>query len=569
MEEPRNPIKGRECRHATYSVAMDNRSDALVVKEYIHYPDGTRKPNLLIVENYKREFYVTKDGLQTHKDKLEWEKRNNVNVFKCTQLELPSAVARALRMRGTSNQGLRYLARSPFIYGIDIGTPSLIRQDYVGRWKDCVGSKATVAALDIETDVWGTDEIIMVGLTFGSRCIVTVTEWFFKGAVRDGKRFQEITDPIAEIHAKFDDLLGKYKKDRNITLEVVISKTPAEACKLIMDRAHEWQPDFVSIWNVNFDLPYITRTLEAGGYDLATVMSDPRVPAKYRHYRYKEGASQKITQSGKITPIHPADRWHTASHPASFYFIDSMCTYKKLRIAAGNEPSYSLDAILKSKLNLGKLKFTETDHLQGLAWHQRMQRLHKVEYVIYNIFDCIALELLDEKTGDISSAFPVQCGVSEYRCFSQNPRRIADDLHYYCLDNNLVMGSTSDEMVTELDKMVISMDGWIVTLPAFLATGEGLSVIRELPSTRSMIFAHNSDLDIAGTYPEEEYLLNISKETTAMEMARIRDVPEWMQREFGINLNGGVANAVELCTTMFKVPSPDQMLEAFRRDMCV
>jgi hypothetical protein len=223
------------------------------------------------------------------------------------------------------------------------------------------------------------------------------------------------------------------------------------------------------------------------------VFSDPRVPAKYRHFKYKEGSSQKITQGGKVTPIHPADRWHVATCPATFWFIDSMCTYKKLRIAAGNEPSYALDAILHTHLDLGKLKFTETDHLTGLGWHMEMQRLYKLEYIIYNIFDCIALELLDEKTGDISSAFPVQCGVSEYRSFSQNPRRIADDLHFYCLNNDLVMGSTSDEMVTELDKHVIDMNGWIVTLPAFLATGNGLPIIRELPATRSMFFAHNSD----------------------------------------------------------------------------
>jgi hypothetical protein len=74
-------------------------------------------------------------------------------------------------------------------------------------------------------------------------------------------------------------------------------------------------------------------------------------------------------------------------------------------------------------------------------------------------------------------------------------------------------------------------------------------------------------LDIAGTYPEEEYLLNISKETTAIELARIHEVSEDTQREFGLNLNGGISNAVELCVGMFKLPSPDELLKQFRLDM--
>lgn len=74
-----------------------------------------------------------------------------------------------------------------------------------------------------------------------------------------------------------------------------------------------------------------------------------------------------------------------------------------------------------------------------------------------------------------------------------------------------------------------------------------------------------SDADIASTYPNGEIILNLSKETTMMELARIKGVTGAQQRLVGINLTGGPANAIEIMTEVLHVPTPVEMLELYRQ----
>lgn len=68
-------------------------------------------------------------------------------------------------------------------------------------------------------------------------------------------------------------------------------------------------------------------------------------------------------------------------------------------------------------------------------------------------------------------------------------------------------------------------------------------------------------LDIEGTYPSIEMVANISKETTLREMGRIRDMSEADRRVIGINMSGGVVNAVEILNQAVGVPTLSQWLD--------
>lgn len=444
-------VKGYECRNVTYCPSRNRPNDLLVVKEYIHTNDNRRIPRIGKIFDYKREFWVTKEGYRKHKDKLEWDLESRLQRYTSTQIRLPEAIARALGKPGVK-QPLRQLANSPYLYGCDIGPGPLLKKEYATRYPDCIHPEASVAVLDIETDVlYGTEDIILITLSFKDRVITAATRQYV------GK----MVDPEATIQRAFEKYLGEYKASRNINLEIIITDTPGQAVKAVIDKAHEWMPDFVIFWNMNFDLPKMIAALEKEQYSLGDVFSDPSVPYEYRFFKYTEGPSQKVTASGKVMALHPADRWHVADFPASFYFLDAMCLYKRIRTAKGNEPSYSLDAILKKNLALGKLKFEEADHVAGLAWHQLMQDQYKAEYAVYNIFDCIGVELLDEKTGDVSRAFSVLCEFSDFSNFKSTPRRISDDMHFFVREHGRVIATTSADMVDELDEHVVSMKDWI------------------------------------------------------------------------------------------------------------
>ena len=108
-------------------------------------------------------------------------------------------------------------------------------------------------------------------------------------------------------------------------------------------------------------------------------LCDPAVPYQYRVCRYKEGPTKKVTASGQQKPLNPALQWHTLELTASFYVLDAMCVYKRLRMAKQEEPSYALNAILDKELGIRKLSFTEAEQYSGLKWHQVMQQDFKLE----------------------------------------------------------------------------------------------------------------------------------------------------------------------------------------------
>lgn len=554
---PQSEIIGYECKHALYTTANDTSDDDLVlVKEYAHLKDGTRVPNLRFYKNYKRDFWVTREGHRKHTDKKEWEKISRLQKFSTTQSKLQQNAARALGRPG-ARQSMRQLARSPYLYGSDITTPTLIKRRYMDQFPKCV-SLNSVAVLDIETDVvHGTEQIIYCALTYKNRAVLCTTEWFMG----------TIVNPKEKLHAAFEKYLGKYKEERNIDLEIEVCKTPGRLMEQIFKRAHEWQPDFITVWNITYDMPRIVKALEADGFNPADVLSDPRVPEKFRFYRYKEGQPKKETASGKIMTVPIAERWHVVESAASFYFMDSMCLYKRIRMAEQNEPSYSLDYQLQKWLGIRKLKFQEADKYTGLEWHQFMQANYKIEYGIYNVFDCIGVELFDERVKDLCQTVSVQSEHSEYAVFKSQPKRLVDDLHFFCLENDRVIASCSDQMVDDNDKLVISMEDWIVTLPSHLTVDNGLTALRELPEISTLIRVHVADLDVGSGYPTIQRILNMSKETTYRELSKIKGVSEHQQRMAGINLTASHVNAVEVACEIFKAPTFDTLLGAFEKDI--
>lgn len=555
-------VEGYDCRFATYCKSYLSKKDVLVIKEYEQKKSGERTPNLRIIENFRRDFYVTKEGYRKHKQKKEWEEIHKLQKFSCTQAELPAAISRALGMPGV-NWPLKQLANNVYLYGSDIHTTSLIKKRYQDKWPTCIGPTASVAVMDIETDVLPdangkiSEEIIVITLSFKDRVVTAVTRSFLDGMIH----------PEQKIRAAFDNYLGEVKQKRNIDLTLVIGDTPAECIKAVMEKAHLWMPDFITFWNINFDMPKIIKALEKENCILADIFSDPRVPVEYRHFDYIEGPAQKKTQSGKIMALHPADRWHQVKCPASFFFLDSMCLYKRLRLAKGQEPSYGLDAVLKRNDCQGKLHFDALNGVSKLEWHQEMQKRFKAEYVIYNIFDCIGVELLDEKIGDIHQAFPALCELSDYADFKSTPRRIINDLHYFVQEHKLVIASCGTDVEEDLDQYVIPMTDMIITLPSHMSIQNGgVPVIRDLPDVFSLMTLLLADLDVEGTYPNAESVQNMSKETTVMEFSAFKDIPLYEQRHIGVNLTGGPINAVEICTRVFTVPQPAEWLAQYQKE---
>lgn len=540
-------ILGRECRHAIYSEARDGGSDIHLIKEYVHLSDGTMTINRRIKENYEREFWITKEAFRNHQDKKEYEEESKLQRFTTRQSDLNNRVSKALYQRPAGKTTLKQLAESPYLYGCDILTSCLIKNDYQKHFKDIKPTQASLGVLDIEKDVtYGTNEITLISLTFKERAIVAINTSFLADTEYNRKM----------IDAKIEEHLGDVIKERKVTITKYFGRTQGECIKAVIRKAHEWSPDFIAIWNINYDLPQIINACRAENIDLAALFSDPIVPRQYQHFKYIPGKDKKVTQSGKESPKHWADIWHTVECPATFYFVDAGVIYKFLRTANGMEPSYGLDDVLTRNIGRGKLSIPEVDHLTKLAWHQAMQAHYKYEYVAYNLFDDFGVELLDESTGDIGRVMSVLCGISDYRHFKSNPRKIVDDLHFFYRERNKVIATTGVEVEVDDDDLVIGLKGWIATLSAQLIEENGIEAFEEFPRLASMIRIHCADLDIEGTYPHIEVAANIAKETTNRELVSIDGLNEELRREIGIDISGGPINALAIAHKVYGLPTP-------------
>lgn len=566
QEYSKEDVVGLECKHAMYTKANpqdrgDVPDDIIFLKEVVHLKDGRRIPKTRILKNFKRSFYVTKPGFQKHKEKKEWEDLDKLDKFECTQAGMDRAIKRALNIHSPV-WGLKKLARSPYLYGADITSTAIVKRYYQDKWPNCMSSN-TVGVLDIETDVnAGHGDPIYVAVTFKDKAVMAVTDEFLnrcKGWTQPNEAFPEA------MKRYFYERLPEVAKDRNIDLEVVHSKGPLEAITHVIKRCHEWKPDFLAIWNINFDIPKILAAIEKWGGDAGDIFSDPSVPPEFRKIWWKEGPAKKVTANGREEALHWVDRWHTLFAPASFYVIDQAAVFRKLRVAKGREPSYALDSILQKYAGTKKLKNEKADAMSGLEWHQYMQDQEPLEYGVYNLYDCISCEILDEqpKIGDLRQSISIQCGHSDYDKFPSQPRRTVDDLHFYCLGLGKVIGTTPDNLKTEFDEMTVSIRNWIITLPAHLITSPGLSCIEENPHLDSLIYAAVYDLDVSAAYPNGEDILNASKETTVSEVVKIKGVSEDIQRLTGINLTAGTINAAETMCSVMGAPTFEQLLKDF------
>lgn len=565
---PREEISHYECVSASYTRANDKSpNDAVIVKELIHTKDNRIIPHLRIIKNYKRDFYVTLERYRTHKDKRPWAPLNTVRKFTCCQHELHNKVARALGNPGLRGS-LRQIARTPYLYGVDISTPVLVKRSYRDRWPK-TPTPASVAVFDIETNMnSGEEEIIIASMTCKKNVSMHILEpWINESAIPEADKKPERF--IHLVRLKAQELLGPILEQRGIdpmTMGIQVHDIPARLVKGCFDAAHQWQPDYVTIFNIAYDIPRAEKALRDSGFDPSDVFCDPRIPREFRNFKWVQGPAHRVKKNdGKdtVTPIHPVDQWHYCENQASFVLADSMLLYKRIRIASANDPEYNLDYLLRKHKLAGKLKFAEADGLVKKEWHQFMQKYYPVEYCVYNLYDDIGVELLDETTKDISMCLGALLKCSEYKSYDSQPKMIADDLHFFGLKRGNIIGSTSDQMLTDVDDFSPKLSNWIVTLPAYMGPEPDDDIVSDMMGHAPLIYTHVSDIDVVSTYPKLQDMLNIDKATTVTELSSVEGFQEEQWRFAGIDTTGGFVNGTMISEQLLSLPTMSEMLRLY------
>ena len=575
---------GIECKNVIYCPKPENLDfDLHLVKVNVHYDDGTYEPKLIKKTNHQRNFWIAKRREQNYQEKKERFPIDGLDEYKTTEHELQESIKRALDM-GWYNGNPNKFMNSPYLFGTDISSSAVLKEEIRRANRHVKETYNSVAVYDIETNVLTgpdgkTDQrVICSSLTFKDKICTTVLKSFLG----------DIRDPLQKLHAALERYLGRFVKARKIKeWDLHIFDDERDVIAFPFQRAHEWRPDFVTIWNINYDIPHILKRMELLGMNPEDVFCDPAIDKEFRYFRYTEGPARKTSNAGVTINFIPAERWHTAEFPASFYLIDSMCVYQKLRVHKGKLASYGLDFILGVEFQkeknaeqlrieqpdkilaeeIRKLKFPEADHIPGgtIEWHKFMQERYPVEYCVYNVFDCITVELLDEKILDLAVAFTKNVEFSDFKSFPSQPKKLADEMHWFSLDTGYVYG-TGGGLETDMDKYLIGLNDWICTLPAHLVKDNGLKVIKGSPNLRTNIRGGVADADVTASYPNSNAVFNTSRETTEKELIDIEGVSEKDRRMQGIILCGGWTNSVEITTELFGLPNLFSLDKMFKEN---
>ena len=549
-----------ECRFATHSVNREDGNDFHLIKHAVRLKDGRVIPTISSKLNYERPFWVVKKGERNFNEHKEWISKDRLDEYKSTQANLVPSIARALQIFGRRHS-LKDVCEQPYVFGADITSTSILK--HLGNQ----GTEVTpysVAVYDTETDVLHkTEEVVINTISFKDRIYTAIKASYLTG----------YSAPLPAIHNLINKYLGDLLKSRNATVEIEVFETEIDIIKACIKRMHEWMPDFMAVWNIEFDMDKIVEACEKAGIKPADLLSHPSVPNEFKHFKFIKGPAKKVTASGRVFSFKQSQRWHAVDVPSATCWIDAMQAYRQVRGGAAEEPSYSLDAILAKHKLPAKLKFADLDDTTAptpntLAWHVFMQGKYPLHYVVYNIFDCVGVELLDEATKDLQLSLPMFTGCTDFAKANSLPRKAVNALHWECLNENKVVGCTAAEMTTDDDDDTTDVSGWIVMLHPHQVTDSGLCVIEEAPDLRTNIRTHGADLDVAGAYPTNESCLNVSKETTVLELINIKDrlgnvIPEEVVRAQTINLSGGATNALEFCQVLFQMPTLTEVLDHY------
>lgn len=539
------------CVWAQHFKANDSRLDDLhLLKINKEGPNGEIIPELRMIENHKRKFWITKPGCRDHKQKRDYETLDRLDEYETTEVSLASHINNVLN-GGPIGQYVDYVevTTSPYVYGADTPSSVLLRYDFNKR-ADLLTTFNRVASLDYETDmVDGTELIIMGSLTLDNKTYFAVTEDFVAKEMFFEERVREC----------LEKKLGKWIEGFEIDIRTV--KNAANVVRYLTSICHKLKPDFVAIWNLPFDIKKQEESLAAYNYNIADVLSDPSIPSRFRYYKFNEAPKVREKADGKTMSFDDASLWHTVTVPASFIYVDAMRFYRINRVAEGMM-SVSLENTLKRHgIDCGKMEIEELKGLTGAEWHEAAQKFHKIDYMAYSIFDTISMELLDRRILDMKVSLTSLLGDRTFRKIKSNPSLLVAEAHNHLLENrNAVIRTAGKITDTEFTPQIQKRTNWILTLSPERMVNMGRSFVDGIDDEHSRTINQNGDNDIESSYPKTEIVGNCSDGTTLVEVGKIKGVdPDDGFRRTAIAMMGVKTNCVMLAKTLYNLPPMEDL----------
>lgn len=457
---------------------------------------------IMYFENPMVNVYVTEPSKRNYSHKREFAHKRDLMCFKTRYNKMGQTIMNALENpMGTKRPyygfiNLRKVMSSPYVYGADIDLGVRIKAAYKKANQGNSPVVFNVGSLDIETDVSGNNQILLITYMNGDgQTYVGILKEFLKNHTTDEveKMWSAKIEP--KFHASLNEKSKKvYEKNPPITLHMEVFERESALIKWVFDRIHECKPDFCVIWNMGYDIPYIIDRLAFRGINPKDIFCHPDIPSKYRICEYKND-TKKVD--------HIVDRWDWFKLTDYTRYIDAMALYGRLRKAKAREPSYRLDAIGGKEIGTGKLEFGDGEG------HLEMQSKHPVEYTVYNIVDVAILHVMNLKNSDVKNLLMLT-DISNLADFNKQSVMLKNSFYEYLEEKDCVPGSMGEPLGDSWDKWITNKGGAV--LDTTRTFDSGIPILKESDIV-SMVHKVVCDIDVSSDYPHQVIMQNNSRET--------------------------------------------------------
>lgn len=463
---------------------------------------------LHIIKQPMTSVYITRDGLRNYEHKKEYTRISDCDMYITPYRKQIDTLAEAMNIKAPESSFIaaKRVKSSPYTYGWDIHPLIRMKCEYMDHTQqDPTGLR--IGMLDLETSVLGGQEILC-----GSICDWTSrrVHCFILNSWLGAKDVDELMKYAEKAYASFEQGLNARAKkiwdEQPVQPKFHLCDSEEQLITMMFKCIHYYKFDFLGVWNMGYDVPYIITRANFLGLDLPTLFSHPDVPAEFRMFEWKEDR-KKVD--------HFTDTWHVVNAPGYTYWYDAMCLYSRLRKVKGREVFYTLDYIANRIIGAGKMDFGSN------ASHYAMQTQDQVGYCVYNTLDVVIPALMDAVTNDVSSMVALSdCSMLED--FSKQTVQLKAQFYRYLIGKRCIPGAVDGSMAAPTDVLIGNIGGAV--LNPVLMKSKGIAALQE-SDTPTSIYRLSADIDVSSFYPSITVAFNVSRETKTSTVLYVDGAP--------------------------------------------
>lgn len=265
--------------------------------------------------------------------------------------------------------------------------------------------------------------------------------------------------------------------------------------------------DFIGIWNISFDIPYIIERLNVLGLDPTQVMCSPDFPIKECYFK-KDKKNFSIKNK--------SDFFKLSSYTI---FYDQMIAYAAIRKSQSELRSHALTYIAQREIGDKKLDYSESGNIKTVSYNNYMM------YVLYNIKDVLLQVGIEEHTTDVETYYITSYrNMTPYESEFKETIKLRNLQYWYLYQQKMIPGmninvvinrDSINEKTSAEGKKEIGFEGAIVGNPLLIDNfGAKLFGVKT-----NSIFKYSIDFDMSSFYPSTICIMNIDASTLIFKMS--------------------------------------------------